>query len=134
MITNVAIKPNGNVYVTYGTGRTHIYFHNQPLPQTVKNFMKNATPHVEQLHRTRVDIIIDDTGNLQVYARRDGERPVYITDECEEVRKLYNANAVIYREFIDNIEDISSWTPFENTDDYYNGIIFNSVYSETIIL
>ena len=43
-------------------------------------------------------------------------------------------NPVTYREFIDGIDDISSWTPFENTDDYYNGIIFNSVYNETIML
>ena len=41
MITTVETKPNGNVYVTYGTGRTHIYFSNQPIPQTVKNFMKS---------------------------------------------------------------------------------------------
>ena len=40
MITNVEIKPNGNVYATYGTGRTRIYFSIQPLPQTVKRFMK----------------------------------------------------------------------------------------------
>ena len=41
MITNVEIKPNGNVYVTYGAGRTRIYFPNQPLPQTVKKFMNS---------------------------------------------------------------------------------------------
>ena len=75
MITNVEIKPNGNVHVTYGTRRTHIYFPNQPLPQTVKNFMKSATPRVVD-HRTRIDIVKTDVG-MQVYARREGERPVY---------------------------------------------------------
>ena len=133
MITNVEIKPNGNVYVTYGTGRTHIYFSNQPIPQTVKNFMKTTKLRVvDRTHKTRVDIIRSDVG-IQVYARRDGECPVYITDECPEVQELYMGE-VYYRKFIDGIEDISSWTPFDNLDDYYNGIIFNSVYSETITL
>ena len=134
MITNVEIKPNGNVYVTYGTGRTHIYFANQPLPQTVKNFMKTTTAHVvDHGRKTRIDIVKTDVG-IQVYARREGERPVYITDECREVRKLFSMKPPPYREFIDGIDDISSWTPFENTDDYYNGIISNSVYNETIML
>lgn len=135
MITNVEIKPSGNVYVTYGTGRTHIYFANQPLPQTVKNFMKSATPRVtEQLHRTRVDVIIDDTGNLQVYARREGERPVFITDECPAVRELFTNDNPDYAEFVNSIDDISAWTPFDNLDDYYNGIIYHSIYNKTIML
>ena len=134
MITNGETNPHGNVYVTYGTGRTHIYFPNQPLPRTVKNFMKTITAHIfSHGRKTRIDIVKTDVG-MQVYARREGERPVYITDECRDVRKLFNMNPVTYREFIDGIDDISSWTPFENTDDYYNGIIFNSVYNETIML
>ena len=135
MITNVEIKPNGNVYVTYGTGRTRIYFPNQPLPQTVKNFMKTTKPRVvDRTHKTRIDVIIDDTGNLQVYARRDGECPVYITDECPAVRELFTADAPDYAAFVNNIDDISAWTPFDNLDDYYNGIIYHSIYDKTLML
>ena len=135
MITNVEIKPNGDVYVTYGAGRTRIYFANQPLPQTVKNFMKCATPRVtEQLHRTRIDVIVDDTGNLQVYARTENERPVFITDECPAVRELFTTDSPDYAAFVNGIEDISAWTPFDNLDDYYNGIIYHSIYNKTIML
>ena len=131
MITNVEIKPNGNVHVTYGTGRTHIYFPNQPLPQTVKNFMKSS---LVKHNPTRVDVIIDDTGNLQVYARRKGERPVFITDECSAVRELFTADSPDYAAFVNSIEDISTWAPFDNLDEYYDGIIFHSIYNKTIML
>ena len=131
MITNVEIKPNGNVYVTYGTGRTHIYFPNQPLPQTVKNFMKSS---LVKHNPTRVDVIIDDTGNLQVYARTENERPVFITDECPAVRELFTAGNPDYAAFVNSVEDISTWAPFDNLDDYYNGIIYHSIYNKTIML
>ena len=135
MIKTVEIKPNGDVYVNYGAGRTRIYFADQPLPQTVKNFMKNETSRViEQLHRTRIDVIIDDAGNLQVYARTENERPVFITDECPAVRELFTVDTPDYAAFVNNIDDISAWTPFDNLDDYYNGIICHSIYNKTIML
>ena len=41
MITNVEIKPNGDIYVYYGSNRCRLYLAGQPIPQTVKKFMNS---------------------------------------------------------------------------------------------
>lgn len=48
MITNVKIHRNGDIYVYYGTNRCRLYLAGQPIPQTVKKFMKSKKFKIEQ--------------------------------------------------------------------------------------
>ena len=68
------------------------------------------------MKRTRVDIVTTNAG-VEVYARSGHETPVFIDGSmCDTAKELHDIapdDTAALRDFIDAIEDVSGWEPFD---------------------
>ena len=68
------------------------------------------------MKRTRIDIVTTNAG-VEVYARSEGEAPVFIDESMSgavaELHDIAPDDTAALRGFIDAIEDVSSWEPFD---------------------
>ena len=68
------------------------------------------------MKRTRVDIVTTNAG-VEVYARSEGEAPVFIDGSMSgavaELHDIAPDDTAALRDFIDAIEDVSGWEPFD---------------------
>lgn len=67
------------------------------------------------MKRTRIDIVTTNAG-VEVYARSEGEAPVFIdgsmNDAVAELHDIAPDDTAALHEFVQGVEDVSSWEPF----------------------